>query len=160
MQQILSYRPAVSYPTALALPAPKIAGLLPASVAPPTAFSYATADFAAIPDSARATLIELTTHLLDAAARYLNGLPDESPLFQAEHDFHETLVLKHPHPAPRRVSQFADKSAAARPARRVPTKEEMDAEIDAFIAESQARIREAQEHTRRKLAAWRQGKGV
>ena len=125
-----------------------------------TTFTYAAADFSRIPDSARATLIELTTRLLDTATRYLNGAPDEGPLFQAEQDFHETLVAKHPRPAPRRVSQFAEKPGTVKPKRRVPTKEEMDAEIDAFLVESRARIREAQEHTRRKLDAWRSGKGV
>lgn len=146
--------------SSLLLPAPKIAGLLPARVTPPTTFTYAAADFAHIPDTARATLIEMTTRLLDAAIRYVNGAPDEADLFRIEHDFHETLIAVHPHPAPRRVSRFGAEPGTAKPKRSIPTKEQMDAEIDQFIAESQARIREAQERTRRKLAAWREGKGL
>ena len=157
MQHILQQYVFISYSPFLALPAPEIAGLLPARVVPPTTFTYATVDFGHIPDVARATLIEMATRLLDAVTRYLNGAPDEGQLFQAEHDFHETLVAVHLQPAPRRVSQFADKPGAAKAKLTVPTKEEMDAEIDAFIAESRARIREAQERTRRKLAAWREG---
>jgi hypothetical protein len=141
----------------LLLPAPKIAGLLPARVsALPTTLIYTSPDFAQISDAARATLIEMAMRLLDAATAYLNGAPNEGPLFRAEERFHEMLVAKHPHPAPQRVSAFADKPGATRPKRKVPSKAEMDAEIDEFLAGSRIRIQQAEERARAKLAAWRQ----
>jgi hypothetical protein len=114
----------------LLLPAPQIAGLLPASTTPPrddkersTTFTYADPRLATLTLAKQDKMFEAVTQLLNIAVGCLTGEAQEMELITAEAAFHDAIMGK---PVP--------------PPRYNQSREAMDEELRAFMDGVQQRL--------------------
>ena len=152
--RIVSQSASLSYSPFLALPAPKIAGLLPARVGasprfdPPKSkpFVYDDPGLAALSDKTRVQLDKLLTTLLEATVGLLADVFTEAEFALANGTFvRQVAALYHGaiigDPKPAAASPFA--------ARR----QQLDEKIDVLVAQSKVHLAETRERIARELAA-------
>ena len=144
----------VSYSPFLALPAPKIAGLLPAHVGvdppvgpPPKAFVYDDPGLAALPDKTRAAFDTLLTTLVTAAVGLLADELTEAEFALVNSAFlrqvtalYQNTIIGDPRPAVG-ASPFA------------AHRQQLDEKIDQMVAQSKVHLAETRERIARELAA-------
>ncbi|MHB8627896.1 MAG: hypothetical protein ACYDBJ_10780 [Aggregatilineales bacterium] len=149
--RIVQQSVSVSYSPFLALPAPKIAGLLPAHVAgtthgsSPTPFTYTDPRLAELSDKTRIEFDQLVTTLLRATVGLLADDLSESEfaitggtfLRQVVALYHGAIVGD----AKPMTSPFAH------------TRQRMDAKIDQMVAQSKVHLAETRERIAHELAA-------
>lgn len=144
--RIVQQSASLSYSPFLALPAPKVAGLLPAPKPqpPPSPFVYVDPGLAALSEKTRAALDRLLTTLITATVELLADEINEAEFALANGTFlrqatalYHTTIIGDPRPA---TSPFA--------ARR----QRMDGKIDAMLAQSKVHMAETRERIARELA--------
>ena len=151
---IVPQSPRVLYSPFLALPAPKIAGLLPARVgadppvgsSQPKPFVYADPQLAALSDKTRAAFDKLLTTLVAASVGLLVDDLTEAEFALANGTFlRQVTALYHDailgDPKPAVTSPFA------------VHRQQLDEKIDAMVAQSKVHLAEARERVARELAA-------